>query len=156
MPLSKEEIKNSYPLPVYNYRVDIEGETLSFSEVSGLSIAHEVTTYKESPTGGAIGPKLMQMPAQPTPPAITLKRGIIRGDRLTYLYQWLRSKQLNLMDKKDITISLCDEEGAPVIVWKVFNAFPKKLDAPSFTADANDAAIETMELAADSIEIIAA
>lgn len=146
-------MKNTYPIPAYNYRVDIDGETMSFSEASGLSIAYESTTYKESPVEGSIGPMLMQMPAQPTPPTVTLKRGIIRGDRLTYLYRWLDSVKLNLVDKKDITISLCDEEGKPIIIWEVYNAFPKKLDAPSFTADSNDAAIESMELAADNILI---
>ncbi|MCB9304637.1 MAG: phage tail protein [Lewinellaceae bacterium] len=154
MAISKEDLKNTYPLPAYNYRVDIEGEPMSFSEVSGLSVASEVTTYKESRIGGSdVGPIVMQMPAQATPPTISLKRGIIRGDRLTYLYQWLKDAKLNLVEKRNVTISLCDEEGKPVIVWKVINAFPKKLDAPSFTSDSNDAAIETMELAADYLFI---
>ena len=32
MAVSTDEIKNTYPLPVYNYRVEINGETISFSE----------------------------------------------------------------------------------------------------------------------------
>jgi phage tail-like protein len=35
----------------------------------------------------------------------------------------------------------------------VVNAFPTKLDAPTFDAKSNDAAIESMELAADFISI---
>lgn len=155
MATNRAEIKDTYPLPVYNYRVDIDGEAMSFSEVSGLSMAYETKAYKESRLEGAGGPMLMQMPMQATTPTITLKRGIVRGGgkRLTALYGWLKTIQGNLVDKKDITISLCDEEGSPVIQWKVMNAFPKKLDAPSFTAESNDAAIESMELVADSIMI---
>jgi phage tail-like protein len=154
MAISKADQKMSYPLPVYNYRVEIDGTTMSFSEVSGLSIAYEATTYKESPgPDDNPGPKLIQMPAQATPPTITLKRGIIRGDRMIELYEWLSSVEFNLVDKKDITINLCDEKGETVIIWKVINAFPKKLDAPSFTADSNDAAIESMELGADDIKV---
>jgi phage tail-like protein len=40
-----------------------------------------------------------------------------------------------------------------VISWKVINAFPTKLDAPTFDASSNDVAIETMELRADNITI---
>ena len=49
MALSKSEIKTAYPLPTYNYRVEIAGVAIGFSEVSGLSISRETTTYKESP-----------------------------------------------------------------------------------------------------------
>ena len=33
MALSKNEIKTAYPLPVYNYRVEINGNAVAFSEV---------------------------------------------------------------------------------------------------------------------------
>ena len=45
MAQSKEEIKAAYPLPVYNYRVEIGSDAVAFSEVSGLSISYE--TVKE-------------------------------------------------------------------------------------------------------------
>jgi phage tail-like protein len=38
-----------------------------------------------------------------------------------------------------------------VISWKVVNAFPTKLTAPTFDAKSNDVAIETLELKADLI-----
>jgi hypothetical protein len=53
--LTTDQIKTDYPLPVYNYRVEIGGDAVAFSEVSGLSIAYEVTTYKESPTASGAG-----------------------------------------------------------------------------------------------------
>ena len=57
MALSKDEIKAAYPLPVYNYRVELGSATVAFSEVSGLSISFDTTTYKESPVeSGAPGP----------------------------------------------------------------------------------------------------
>ena len=57
MAVTAQEIRQSYPLPVYNYRVEIGADAIAFSEVSGLSIGYEVATYKESQTGGgAPGP----------------------------------------------------------------------------------------------------
>ena len=154
MAVTAQEIRQSYPLPVYNYRVEIGGAAIAFSEVSGLSIGHEVTTYKESATGGGgPGPRVIHMPSQPTSPKITLKKGIVRGQSVPTLYAWIASIQLNLVEKRDIFIRLCDETGAPVISWRAINAFPTKLDAPSFDAKSNDVAVESIELQADRVTI---
>lgn len=154
MALTKDEIRTAYPLPVYNYKVEIGSDTVAFSEVSGLSITYETTTYKESPVeSGSPGPRVMHMPAQGTPANITLNKGLVRGSSIATFFSWINSIQTNQVDKKDIYIRLCDEKGDAVISWKVTNAFPTKLDAPTFTADSNDVAIETMELMGDGIFI---
>lgn len=154
MALSKDDIKKAYPLPAYNYRVEIAGESIAFSEVSGLEIGYETTTFKESPTeSGAAGPRVMHMPTQATAAKVTLKKGVVRTASVAALYKWISTIQTNQIEKKDIFVRLCDENGAPVISWKVVNAFPTKLSAPSFDAKSNDPAIETMELMADFVSI---
>lgn len=152
MALTKEQIKNSYPLPVYSYRVEIAGQTVAFSEVSGMSMDFDTTLYAESPTSG-IGPQWMYMPAQMKPVSVTLKKGVVVGASVPALFDWISSIQLNRVEKKDIYVRLCDETGAAVISWKVINAFPTKLDAPGFTASSNDVAVESLELMADSVAI---
>ena len=154
MALSKDDIKAAYPLPLYNYRVEIGPDSVAFSEVSGLAVSYETFTFKESPVeSGAPGPRSMTMPAQPEATTLTLKKGVVRGASVEALYRWIGSKQLNLIEKKDIFIRLCDEKGDPAVSWKVINAFPTKLDAPGFDASSNDAAVETMELTADGVMI---
>jgi len=154
MALTKDDIKTAYPLPVYNYRVEIGKDAIAFSEVSGLSVGYETTTYKESPIeSGAPGPTVMHMPAQAQTTTLTLRKGLVRGKSVAALYGWISAIQINQVEKKDIHVRLCDEEGAPVISWKVTNAFPTKLDAPTFDANSNDAAVESMELTADGITI---
>jgi phage tail-like protein len=154
MALTAEDIKTAYPLPLYNYRVEINGEAVAFSEVSGLSIAHETSTYKESPTAaGAPGPRMFIVPGQRNAAKVTCKKGIVRGTSIKQLYGWIKTITINQVEKKDIFIRLCDEKGAAVISWKVVNAFPTKLDAPTFDAKSNDAAIESMELSADFISL---
>lgn len=152
MALSKDEIKAAYPLPVYNYRVEIGSDAVAFSEVSGLNIVIETTTYKESPTeSGAPGPRVMHMPAQGTPANVTLKKGVVRNSSVSTLFNWINATQINQIEKKDIFVRLCDEKGDAVISWKVINAFPTKLDAPTFDANSNDVAIESMELMGDGV-----
>ena len=157
MAVSKDEIKTTYPLPVYNYRVEIRGNAVAFSEVSGLSIGYETTTYKESPVeSGAPGPRVMHMPAQRQPANITLKKGVVPSTSLATLFRWINDIQTNQINKQDIYVRLCDENGTAVLSWKVINAFPTKPDAPTFDANSNDVAIESMELMGDGIVIEAA
>ena len=154
MALSKDEIRATYPLPVFNYKVEIGSDTIAFSEVSGLSVDIETTTYKESPTeSGAPGPKVMHMPAQGTAASITLKKGVVRGSSVATLFNWISSVQINQVEKKDIFVRLCDENGDAVIRWKVTNAFPTKLEAPGFDANSNDVAVESMELMGDGVSV---
>ena len=141
-------------MPVYNYRVDIGGESIAFSQVSGLNVSYETHVYKESHVEpGKAGPVVMRMPAQQSDVKITLKKGVVKGKSLPKLYGWISTMKTNQIEKKDITVALLDETGTPVITWHVLNAFPTKLEAPSFDAKSNDAAIESMELMADTIQI---
>ena len=154
MALSVDDMKAAYPLPLYNYRVEIGPDAIAFSEISGLAASYETYTFKESPVeSGSPGPRSMTMPAQAEGTTLTLKKGVVRGVSVRSLYDWIATKKLNLIEKKDIFIRLCDEEGAPVVSWKVINAFPTKLEAPGFDASSNDAAIESMELAADGVMV---
>lgn len=151
MPTSAETIRNEYPLPVYNYRVEIGSEAIAFSEVSGLTIGYEVGTYKESPVAKQAGPRSLHFPGQRSDVNITLKKGLIKTVSIKTLYGWIQTVQTNQVEKRDVFIRLCDEKGDAVISWKVMNAFPTKLTAPTFDAKSNDAAIETLELRADLI-----
>jgi phage tail-like protein len=153
MATSSEVIRNEYPLPVYNYRVEIGGEAIAFSEVSGLTIDYEVSTYKESPVAPHAGPRTFYFPGQRNAVTVSLKKGLVRGVSIKMLYGWIQTVQTNQVEKRDVFIRLCDEKGDPVVSWKVSNAFPTKLTAPSFDAKSNDAAIETLELQADFISM---
>jgi phage tail-like protein len=95
----------------------------------------------------------MHMPAQRQPATVTLRKGVVPSTSLTALFGWINAIQINQINKQDIYVRLCDEEGTAVLSWKVINAFPTKLDAPTFDANSNDVAIESMELMGDGIII---
>ncbi len=155
MATTASEIKTRYPLPVYNFRVDIGTETIGFAEVSGLSIGYETTTYRESPTGGGqAGPHVMIMPGQATSTTVTLRRGMVLASSLTYLYDWIGTVRTNQVDKRDVTVRLCDEADATVMGWRVTNAFPTRLDAPTFDAASSEVAVETLVLVADGVTVL--
>ncbi len=144
MAIEKEYIASNYPLPVYSYRVVIDGsETMAFSEVSGLEIEHDHILYRHG-FSWLMGDHLIR--GQRKPINVTLQRGMVKQRK--YLYDWLRSE-----NKKDIRIELCDTSGEAIISWEVFRALPYKLNAPSFNASNNDVAIESLELIAHDLKI---
>ena len=150
MATTVEEIKNNYPLPAYNFRVEIEGmNPISFAEISGLSIARETITYRD---GLSCVQGAKHMPGMVSDIRFTMKKGVVKAD--SKLYDWINSTRVTTVEKKNITISLMDEKGEfPVVTWKVKNAFPVKLDAPTFDAKTNEVAIEALELMADDLKI---
>ena len=146
-----------YPLPIYNFRVEIEGDStpIGFSEVSGLAIEHEAMSYIESSGGGGRkGSVRVQMHGQPKPATITMKKGFASPNSMRILHDWLADAQEYKPAKKDITVSMCDEKGSPVIRWKIVGAFPTKLEIPGFDAKSNDVAVGTLSLTADEVKLL--
>ena len=60
---------------------------------------------------------------------------------------------LRILDKKTLSVSLCDENGAAVVTWQIKKAIVVKLEAPSLQASGNEAAIETLTLMASGISV---
>ncbi|KZS40933.1 hypothetical protein AWE51_24340 [Aquimarina aggregata] len=144
MATDKQKIIEDYPLPVYNYRVIINGsETMSFSEVSGLEIDHEHVMYKHG-FSWVTGIHLIR--GQRKPINVTLKRGLV--SKRKDLYDWIKAGE-----KKDIRIELCDETGTAAVSWDISRALPFKMDAPSFSVSTNDIAIESLDLIAHDLRI---
>lgn len=141
-----------YPLPVFHFRVEWSGDTggtnIGFSEVSGLNIETQVIEYRD---GSMLAYSPLKMPGMQKFGNITLKRGVTKGDN--DFYKWWNTHQLNKIERRNITISLLNESHEPVIVWKVNNAFPVKVDGGSFKATGNEVSIETLELAHEGITV---
>ncbi len=150
MAVAKKDIKSNYPLPVYNYRVTIGSMTVGVSEISGLSVEYEPVTYKHG-LSFVMGSKII--PGMRQPIKLIMKRGIVKKNEA--LSGWLRDTYADPFKstKQDILIDLCDETGAPIVRWKVQGAFPVKIDAPTFDANSNEVAIESIEVIAQDVQI---
>ena len=83
---------------------------------------------------------------------ITLKRGIVQGDN--EFMQWMKTKQMSTIERRDIVIKLLDEQHTPIITWRVQNAFPVRYSGPVLNSNSNDVAMEVLELAHEGIDIM--
>lgn len=138
----------AYPLPAFHFQVDWGGSTIGFSEVSGLTVEVQAIEYRD---GASPQYSVQKMPGIPKFSNITLKRGIVSKDN--EFFDWLNTTKLNTVERRDLTISLLNEEHTPVMTWKVSNAFPVKVEGPGLKATGNEVAIETVELAHEGLRI---
>ncbi len=138
----------NYPLPKFHFLVEWGGTSIGFTEVSGLEVETEVIEYRN---GASLEYSKTKMPGMRKYSNITLKRGTFRSDN--EFFEWFNSVQLNKIQRRDITISLLNEEHEPVVVWKVKNAWPSKVQSTDLKADGNEVAIETLELVHEGLVI---
>ncbi|MGD8777793.1 MAG: phage tail protein [Ignavibacteria bacterium] len=137
-----------YPLPVFHFQVQWGGTNLGFAEVSGLNIEVQMIEYRDglSPVYSSI-----KMPGIPKYGNITLKRGVLPTDN--EFYDWLNTTKLNKVERRDLTISLLNENHEPVMTWKAVSAFPVKIEGPGLKATGNEVAIESIEVAHEGLTI---
>ena len=82
---------------------------------------------------------------------VTLKRGMFKG--LESFVTWYDSIALNTVERRDVTIKLLNEQHQPVVAWKLKNCWPLKIQSTDLKADANETAIESMELVHEGLSI---
>lgn len=138
----------TYPIPKFHFQVQWGGTRIGFTEVTGLTIENEVIEYRE---GNSPEYNKIKMPGLHKFGNITLKRGIFASDN--EYFAWLNSVKLNTIERRDLIISLLNENHEPVVSYKVKQAWPVKIQAPDLKSDANEVAIESIELAHEGLII---
>lgn len=137
-----------YPLPVFHFVVDWGGGRAGFTEASGFTYEVEKIEYRE---GNMQEYSKINMPGMVKFSNITLKRGVVAKDN--DFWKWISATKMNKPERRELTISLLNEEHQAVMSWKVKNAWPVKVEGPGLKADGNEAAIETLELSHEGLTI---
>jgi len=141
-------VQRDNPYLNFNFLVDLGlGEEMGFSEVEVPSGEIEVIEYRE---GGDRVNSARKLPGLTKYPNVTLKRGITGR---TDLFEWWKSVRDGQAQRRDVTITLLDEQRQAVLRWHLRNAFPVKIEGPSLNASGNEVAIETLELAHEGLEV---
>ena len=141
-------VKRDNPYLNFNFIVDIGvGDELGFSEVEVPSGEIEVIEYREGADRVNTARKL---PGLAKYPNVTLKRGITGS---TDLFEWWKSVRDGQVVRRNVTITLLDEQRQAVYRWLLRNAWPVKIEGPTLNASGNEVAIETLELAHEGLEI---
>ncbi|WP_310425608.1 phage tail protein [Chamaesiphon sp. VAR_48_metabat_135_sub] len=138
-----------YPLPVFHFRVQFGTEQLGFTEVSGLTQERQAIEYR---AGDFPEYSTIKYPGMAKYTNLVFKRGVMASDNK--FFEWLNSgMKLSKVDRKDLTISLLNENHEPVMTWKAIRAFPVKIEGPQLKATGNEVAIESIEIAHEGLTI---
>ena len=144
-----------YPIPKFHFQVEWGGTKIGFTEVSGLDFETEVIEYRHGASPEYFKTK---QPGLQKYSNITLKRGTFNSDN--EYYDWWKEtiffqegESTGSKYRRDLTISLLNENHEPIIVWKVKNAWPTKIQSTDLKADGNEVAIESMELVHEGLVV---
>ncbi|TND02427.1 MAG: phage tail protein [Bacteroidetes bacterium] len=140
---------SNYPLPSFHFTVDLGGTVINCSEISGLDIEVDVIEYRN---GASPAPYTKQkMSGLRKSSDVSVKKGIFASDK--QFYTWFNEVKMNTPSRKDVTISLLDEENNPVMTWKLLNAWPKKITSPNLKSDSSEVAIESIDISHEGLTI---
>lgn len=140
--------QSAYPLVAFRYAVSIDGgDSLGFSEVTGLTLEYEIIRYRDG-LSTQLGE--IKLPGRPKVTEVTLKRGLFAANNT--FYEWVM-KNHNELERQNVTVSLLDEKGDAKMIWTLLNAWPSKIEGPSFKGDGNEVAFESITLAYEEMKI---
>jgi phage tail-like protein len=128
------------PYMAFNFVIEIEGLLVGgFSEVSGLEGEIAVQEHEE----GGVNDFVHKFPGRASYSNLVLSHGLTD---ISTLWNWYYNVTQGIIERKNGTIMLLDRQQLPVMYWNFRNAFPIKWSGPTFAANSNDAAVESIEL----------
>jgi phage tail-like protein len=155
----------NYPIAKFYFKVSRQPQgdeftstdQIGFTEVSGLAYELDVIEYRR---GNDPALSKIKIPGLRKFGNVTLKKGIIQGaaGANADFYNWIGGDPALSVRKRtdyrrNIVITLNDEAGDPMVAWTLTNAFPIKVAFTDMKADANEVAVETLELAIEDLSV---
>jgi len=142
--------ENPWPLPKFKFSVDwgTYRQNIGFQEVSGMDTETQPIEYRasNSPVYSTV-----KMPGIAKFGNVTMKRGIFTADN--HFWTWYNQIKMNTITRQDVIIKLLDENNNVQVTWTLKNAWPTKITATDLKSDANEVAIDTIEIAHEGLTI---
>lgn len=130
------------------FLVEVDGVEIGrFMEITGL----EVTIAVEEVSEGGENSFVHKLPGRMSWPNLVLKRGITQNDSLLTWLNKSSGEQFaansNTLTRSTAAVTLMGPGGARLRSWDFDGAYPVKWRGPSFSVDAEDQAVEELEIA---------
>ncbi len=136
------------PYAQYNFLVEIDGVTAAgFTEVGGISMETEIIEYRE----GSEAARARKLPGLAKYGNITLKRGYTQNREL---WEWRKTTLRGMTERKAGAIILLDEAREPQLRWEFREGWISKYEGPALNSTANEAAIESIEIVVEEVELV--
>lgn len=133
----------------FRFAIQIDGITEAvFTECTLPALEVDILQQKE----GGLNNAVHQIPGQVKAGKITLKRGITNSSELLAWYVDIAQGKIGESQRK-VSVVMYDSRSEEVLRWNFEKAFPSKWTGPSFASDRSQAAIETLELSYQSMDV---
>jgi phage tail-like protein len=133
-------MSTAYPLMNLNFIVEVGGETWGgFSEVTGLSVEIETEDYQE----GGVNDFVHKLPKSVKYSNIVLKKGLVE---MYKMWDWIEKMMDGVIQKKDCSILLLNDDGSTARTWAITQAYPVKWSGSDLKATGGEVFIESLEL----------
>jgi phage tail-like protein len=140
-----------WPLPKFYFAVQLgDDKSISFQEVDGLNSETQVIEYRHgnSPIFYPI-----KMPGLGRVGNVTMLKGIFVND--AKFFAWYSEIKLNVIKRRTVVINLLDEKGNPKMTWTLNNAWPTKITGTDLKSEGNEVAVESVEIAFETLTVAA-
>ena len=144
------------PYGAYNFVVELNDGTASdralggFSDVSGIGTEITLMEYRQ---GNDRESQVRKIPGLHKASDVTLKRGIMG---MVNFYEWINTVRTDPTFRRNVSITLNDEQGNPVLRWNLINARPMKWTGPTLAGKGgSDVAMEELVIASEGFEFAA-
>jgi phage tail-like protein len=140
-----------WPLPKFYFAVQLgDDKSISFQEVDGLNSETQVIEYRHgnSPIFYPI-----KMPGLGRVGNVTMRKGIFVND--AKFFAWYSEIKLNVIKRRTVVINLLDEKGNPKMTWTLNNAWPTKITGTDLKSEGNEVAVESVEIAFETLTVAA-
>jgi phage tail-like protein len=129
------------PYASQNFLLEIQGITKAgFSECTGLNAETNVIEYRE----GGDDIVTRKLPGLSKFGNVTLKTGLTTDNSL---FTWHKDVMDGNITRQNVSITVLDEGRNEQVRYNLLNAWPSKYTAPDLKANANEIAIEAIEIA---------
>ncbi|MGB1216927.1 MAG: phage tail protein [Saprospiraceae bacterium] len=155
--MAKEKLM--FPIPKFFFRVSIDGQDVSFHEVSGLEVEAELMEYR---VGASSSQTTMKKIGLIRTAPVIMKRGVFKtggGRKLRSLVEltnnsFVKDGNFNTPESDlEVIISLLDEEGDAVMTWTLDSPIPIKYVGGDYNSSSSEIAIEQIEFVHEGITI---
>jgi len=118
---------------------------IAFQDVSGLKMSRNIIRREQMTT----------LDGQASPQTLTLKRGVFTGVSPLTIGNAVESIFWNTrLLRKDLLISVLDEDDSPANAWIVTNAYLESWDWESLNAESNKVLVESMSFKYTGIKYV--
>jgi phage tail-like protein len=147
-------VRRDTPYGAFNFLVELnDGEDQGaavggFTDVSGLGTEITLMDYRQ---GNDRENRVRKIPGLHKSADVTLKRGVMGA---TSFWLWISETRRSPTTQRNVLITLNDEQGNPVMRWKLINARPMKYTAPTLAGKGgSDVAMEELVITSEGFEV---